>query len=190
MNTVLPAGIFADIDLVHLFNNRAFTTTETLTDGAFNVWRNSLPAPRESINDCMSCSLSFTVQHSGLRSDNVQTLGQTVRLPSIPRARGAHIHFLGASERASRGTVLMVDSSGRREIGTLVLPDLWEGMARGTAHLAYRSSSVHYPHHVQNRIGLTLWHHALYFAAPDLDHLILPRNPAMHIFAMAIEAVS
>lgn len=187
MSTHALQNLAEPADLTSHFNNRGFTTTSSLGHGELNVWRNSIPAT-ETLDSCSHCGTPFTVRSAGLELDNVVTLGQRIELSRTFTKGIRAIHFIGASERASSGNILL--AQGARVLGseTLVLPDLWEGMPRGSTHLAYRSPQVHYPHHIQERLGLTLWHHTLSWRGDSIDAILLPRNPAMHVFGITIEA--
>lgn len=165
-------------------NNRASTHPDELEQGAFNVWRNSLPAPVH-LSRCSGCPRELDLELSGRRPDNAVADGQTIQ---FPRAVYTSLHLVGAGERAVDDTGWLCDGSQFVAGLRIQVADLWEGSSRwpGT-HLAYRSETVHYPHHVQAHLGLTLWHQRIVAPNVAIDAFTLPINPAIHLFAAFLD---
>lgn len=169
------------VPLGGLVNNQGSTRESALTDGQLNVWRNSLPAGR--IDTCDDCGLDLQIVLPGQGPDNVVALGQVI---PFPRGHYRELHVIGAGERAVDETILLCDGHAPVSRLSLSMPDLWEGQPRREAHLAHRSLTVHYPHHVQVDLSLTLWHHQIALPNQPADRIVLPHNLALHIFAVRL----
>ncbi|WP_330242393.1 hypothetical protein [Streptomyces sp. NBC_00525] len=165
-------------------NNQAATTPDNLAAGRLNVWRNSLPA--------RSAPLEIVVDDVPLRSapldgrgpDNVLCSGQRIE---VPERRWDWLYVIGCGERRVRDVVTWHFSNGTVDRDQLALSDLWEGRSDFGEDLALRTSVIHYPHHVQERIGITLWCQRVPVTSrKPLGAMSLPRNPAVHLFAMTL----
>jgi len=162
-------------------NNQAATTPENLADGRLNVWRNSLPAqpaPLELMVDGVPLRSS---RLDGRGPDNVLCSGQRIE---VPERRWDWLYVIGCGERRVRDVVTWHFSNGTVDRDHLALSDLWEGRSDLGEELALRTEVIH---HVQERIGITLWCQRVPVTSrKPLGAISLPRNPAVHLFAMTL----
>ncbi|MGW6534360.1 hypothetical protein ACWGBV_03925 [Streptomyces sp. NPDC055051] len=165
-------------------NNQAATTPDNLADGRLNVWRNSIPAqpgPLERVVDGVPLR---TARLDGRGPDNVLCAGQRIE---VPERRWDWLYVVGCGERRVRDVVTWHFSDGSADRDHLALPDLWEGRSDRGEELALRTDVIHYPYHVQERIGITLWCQRVPITARQpLSAISLPKNPAVHLFAMTL----
>lgn len=169
------------LDLTELLDNQAATTQDNLGAGRLNVWRNSMPAPGVPINaECDGVALR-SVTLTGTTPDNVRCDGQIVAVE--PAGRYDWIYLLCTSERRSAASVVCYYRGGLSSEQDLHVSDLWDGAPGHGEILAYRSSAIHYPHHVQRRVGITVWAQRVPVTwRGELTHIRLPRGGAVHLF--------
>lgn len=170
------------IDLRPLFNNQAATNQQTLADGRFNVWRNSWPADETSVISASDGRVNLqTARFDGMRNDNVQCRGQFLSVPNT--AQYDWLYLLCASERRSLSTFVFFFTDGYVWEQKVAVSDLWEGSPGHGELLASRSATVHYPHHVQRNLGLTIWLQRVAIQPMlNLEYIQLPDNPGLHLF--------
>lgn len=167
------------LDLNGLLDNRSTTTPDRLDQGRLNVWRNSFPAAGVIHVECDGVKLRADL--AGHRDDNVRCDGQVVNVS--PVARYDWLYFLACSERRSRSRFVQYFGGGHTWEQDVDVSDLWEGSPAHGELLAWRSEMIHYPTHVQPRVGLTLWVQRLPIPPRlPLTHLRLPRGGAVHLF--------
>ncbi|NEB74966.1 hypothetical protein G3I40_06920 [Streptomyces sp. SID14478] len=155
--------------------------------GAFNIWGNAFPAgelPCGTLTAHDRVPFRFPAA-DGVRPDHLRCRGQRIALPA---GRTDWIHVLGAAERRTEDGVLLeyADGSVRRQ--WLRLSDFWpETGPRFGERLAYRTTAMLYPRHEQYTMSPSIWHQRVPVAVPDgLTALVLPHNPAMHLFALTL----
>ncbi|MEV0575044.1 MULTISPECIES: hypothetical protein [unclassified Streptomyces] len=165
-------------------NNQAATTPENLTEGRLNVWRNSLPAQPAPLDIVVDDVPLRSAPLDGRGPDNVLCSGQRIE---VPERRWDWLYVIGCGERRVRDVVTWHFSNGTVDRDQLALSDLWEGRSDFGEDLALRTDVIHYPHHVQERIGITLWCQRVPVTSrKPLGAMSLPRNPAVHLFAMTL----
>jgi hypothetical protein len=172
-------------------NNSAISPSDDTGTGAFNVWGNSYPAEHlpEPGSRFPVGGVPFVFARSGDAGDNVRCDGQFLDLPP---GRYDWIHVLAASERRTEETVALHFSGGPVDFEALRVSDFWSGAAPAFGdRLAVRTPVMHYPHHVQERVTALLWAQRLPVTRRGvLVGLRLPRNVAVHVFALTLEAVT
>ncbi|WP_220182803.1 hypothetical protein [Sphaerisporangium album] len=118
--------------------------------------------------------------------DNIRCAGQYVELPE---GRYDWIHLLTAAERRTEDTVALHFAGGEVDFEPLRVSDFWARAhaAFGEAK-AFETPVMHYPHHVQPRVEALMWSQRVPVTrrAP-LRGLRLPRNVAIHLFAMTLQ---
>ncbi|WP_327674369.1 hypothetical protein [Kitasatospora sp. NBC_00458] len=172
------------LELEPFLNNQAATTPENLADGRLNVWRNSLPAQPAPLELLVDDVPLRSARLDGHGPDNVLCAGQRIE---VPERRWDWLYVIGCGERRVRDVVTWHFSDGTVDRDHFALSDLWEGRSGFGEELALRTDVIHYPHHVQERIGITLWCQRLPITTrKPLGALSLPRNPAVHLFAMTL----
>lgn len=165
-------------------NNQAATTPENLSDGRLNVWGNSLPAQSAPLEIVVDGIPLRSARLDGRGPDNVRCSGQRIE---VPERRWDWLYVIGCGERRVRDVVTWHLSDGAVDRDQFALSDLWEGRSDFGEELALRTDVIHYPHHVQERIGITLWCQRVPVTSRrPLGAMSLPRNPAVHFFAMTL----
>ncbi|MFJ4670416.1 hypothetical protein [Kitasatospora purpeofusca] len=165
-------------------NNQAATTPANLADGRLNVWRNSLPAQDAPLELLVDGVPLRTARLDGTGPDNVRCAGQRIE---VPERRWDWLYLIGCGERRVRDVLTWHFSDGTVDRDHLALSDLWEGRSDFGEELALRTDVIHYPHHVQERIGITLWCQRVPVTSrKPLTAMSLPRNPAVHLFALTL----
>ncbi|MFF3482661.1 hypothetical protein ACFYXC_05195 [Streptomyces sp. NPDC002701] len=155
--------------------------------GAFNIWGNAFPA------DELPCGERVEVdgvpflfpEADGVRPDHLRCRGQRIPLTG-PRADW--IHVLGAAERRTEDEVLLEYADGTVRRQWLRISDFWpQTPARFGESLAFRTARLLYPRHEQHTMSPSIWHQRVPVAVPGgLSALVLPDNPAMHLFALTL----
>ncbi|MEU5690219.1 hypothetical protein [Actinosynnema sp. NPDC020468] len=178
------------LDLTDFLDCAGITPEDGLGTGAFNIWSNTFPAAelpaRGSDVVVDGVPFRFPAEHpSG--ADNVRCARQLV---PVPRGRYDWIHVLAAAERRTEDEVLLHFADGSVDAEWLRVSDFWpETPARFGESAAFRCTRLHYPRHVQRNMGPVIWRRRV--AVPreeDLVALRLPDNPAVHVFALTLEA--
>jgi len=180
------------VDLSPHANNTGVTSADNLSGGAFNIWANTypreeLPAPGRGIV-LGSVPFRFPVPAAD-GSDNVRCTGQLVALPP---GRYDWIYLLAAAERRTEDIVHLHFADGTSDPEWLRVSDFWpETPGRFGERESIRCAVLHYPRHVQPRMGPVIWRERV--PVPREDTLVamrLPDNPAVHLFAATLLAGS
>ncbi len=180
--TVLP------VDLASYFDNLGITGETDLGSGEFNIWFNSFPAeelpPPGNITRIGGIPFLFPAP-SVSGKDNFRCSGQLI---DLPHGRYDWIYLLGAAERRSEDFLYLHYADGSADPEWLRVSDFW---AETPAHFGeqhcLRCTCLHYPRHVQRRMGPAIW--CCRVPVPRLTELTglrLPDNPAIHIFALSL----
>ncbi|CAL9621743.1 hypothetical protein SUDANB6_05879 [Streptomyces sp. enrichment culture] len=165
-------------------NNQAATTPGNLGEGRLNVWRNSIPAQPEPLELVVDGVPLRSARLDGDGPDNVVCAGQRIE---VPERRWDWLYVIGCGERRVRDVITWHFADGSVDRDQLALSDLWEGRSDHGEELALRTDVIHYPYHVQERIGITLWSQRVPITSRQpLTALSLPENPAVHLFAMTL----
>lgn len=173
------------MDLRPHLNNQGATRPDRPDTGRLNVWRNSLPADGRPISTSCDGVVLHSVPLTGGSPDNVLCRGQVVELPGPVRADWTYL--LCCAERRSRATLTYYFDDGSSCEQPWLVSDLWEGEAAFGEQPAHRSGAIHYPHHVQPGIGITLWVQRV--PVPPrlpLTALRLPRTANVHVFSAVL----
>ncbi|MFJ4713453.1 hypothetical protein [Streptomyces sp. NPDC088785] len=169
-------------------NNQAATTPGNLADGRLNVWRNSMPARPEPLELLVDGVPLRTAPLDGGGPDNVLCAGQRIE---VPARRWDWLYLIGCGERRVRDVITWHFADGHVDRDGFALSDLWEGRSDYGEELALRTDTIHYPFHVQERIGITLWCQRVPITSRHpLGALTLPENPAVHLFALTLAGPS
>ncbi|RII13381.1 hypothetical protein DSC45_23815 [Streptomyces sp. YIM 130001] len=155
--------------------------------GAFNIWGNAFPAeelPCGNLTELDRVPFRFPAA-DGKRPDHLRCRGQRIPLPAV---RADWIHVLGAAERRTEDSVLVEYADGTVRRQWLRLSDFWPQTGpRFGERLAFRTTAMLYPRHEQNTMSPSIWHQRVPLAVADgLSALVLPHNPAMHLFALTL----
>lgn len=177
------------IDLGPVRNNVGATDVNHLGSGRLNVWRNSFPSaelPRAGLFIATDVPYDFPVTAPG-EPDNVVCAGQRI---DVPPARYDWIYLLACSERRAEDIVYLHYVTGAVDAEALRVSDFWPGSEPRFGEVeAIRCGSIHFPRHVQARVGPRIWQQRLPVPRQeDLHYLCLPHNRAIHIFAMSAVA--
>lgn len=193
--TVTPAryvstATFLPVDLGNYFDNRGLTSAADLSSGEFNIWFNSFPAEEllHSDNAVEIGGVPFLFPGRAANGkDNFRCSGQRIALPA-----GSYdwIYLLGAAERRSEDFLYLHYADGSTDPEWLRVSDFWpETPAHFGEQHQLRCTCLHYPRHVQQRMGPAIW--CCRVPVPRLTELAalrLPDNPAIHIFALSLMA--
>ena len=169
----------------HLNNVGATFSTNTRT-GAFNVWGNSfaaehLPPAGPVVVD--GVRFDFPAVGTG-ETDNVRCDGQLVDVPA-----GAYdwLYVLAAAERRAEDDVTLHFEDGQVDFEALRISDFWAAEAAFGERLAFESPVMHYPRHVQPNVPARLWSQRVPVTRrATLETIRLPRNVAIHVFALTL----
>jgi hypothetical protein len=165
-------------------NNQAATRPDNLADGRLNIWRNSLPAQSEPLEIVVDGVPLRSTRLDGHGPDNLVCSGQRIE---VPERRWDWLYVIGCGERRVRDVLTWHFCDGSASRDQVELSDLWEGRSDYGEELALRTDVIHYPHHVQERIGITLWCQRVPITRRrPLRAIVLPENPAVHLFAMTL----
>ncbi|MER0240489.1 hypothetical protein AAHZ94_00295 [Streptomyces sp. HSW2009] len=176
------------IDLRPHFDNRGITGPDELAKGEFNIWSNSFPAdelpPPGGHTDVGGLPFLFPAPRED-GADNLRCAGQYVELPP---GRHDWIYLLAAAERRSEDAVHLHYASGAVDPEWLRVSDFW---AETPAHFGESAgltcTVLHYPRHVQQRMGPSVWRTRVPVPREeDLTAIRLPDNPAIHLFALSL----
>jgi hypothetical protein len=179
---------FRVLDLRAVFDNDAISTRANPGDGAFNVWGNTLPA--ESLPESGSLigvrGVPFRFPPTGDGELNtVVCRGQLLRLPP---AHVDWLHLLAASERRTEDTVHVHYADGAVDPEWIRVSDFWPAAPHFGEVLAFRCPVMHYPRHVQPGVEGQIWMTRVpVVRRTPLAALRLPRNVAIHVFALTLE---
>jgi hypothetical protein len=176
------------VDLSALRDNIALTTPPTISAGALNVWGNSLPAVEVPGSPTSAAGVPFVISPGdGRHPDNVRAAGQLIDLPGVP---AEWLHVLVTAERALEDHVHVHYQDGTVDQEWLRVSDFWPAEPRFGEELVVRTTRMHYPRHVDPRLGGQLWATRIPVVrrvAPVA--LRLPHDPALHLFALTVESI-
>ena len=176
-------------ELRAVFDNVGATTADDLANGRFNVWGNSFAAehlPSGGTVEVGGVEFAFP-EVGGGRPDNVRCEGQYV-----PVTPGTYdwIHLLAAAERRTEDELALHFDGGQVDFEPLRISDFWAASPAFGERLAFESPEMHYPHHVQANVPAMLWEQRVPVTRRAvLTALRLPRNPAVHVFAITLRGV-
>lgn len=176
------------VDLAAHLDNVALTAPDALAAGALNVWRNSLPAGCLPAAPITKAGVPFMpCPGDGTRPDNVRAAGQLITLPLV---EADWLHLLATAERAAEEQMHVHYQDGSVDSEWLRVSDFWPSGPRFGEELVVRSARMHYPRHVQQRLGGQLWATRVpVVRRVPVAALRLPDNPAIHLFALTVESV-
>lgn len=181
-----PALTGRHVALAAALNNVASTPASRTSQGAFNVWRNSFAAEElPSGSTVLVDGLSFQVHHlSDQQPDNVRCDGQ---LLDVPAGRYDWLYLIAAAERRVEDEICLFFADQTADFEPVRISDFWAAPPVFGETPAFGSQAMHYPHHVQFGVPATMWCQRVPVTRrADLVGLRLPRNPALHIFAMTL----
>jgi hypothetical protein len=175
------------VDISGHRNNTAISAATGTGAGGFNVWGNSfaaeyLPAGGSLVH-VDGVPFHFPPVCEG--PDNVRCAGQFLR---VPEGRYDWIHVLAASERRCEDTVELSFADGSVDAEMLRISDFWAAPAWFGEVKAFESLVMHYPHHVQPGVPAVLWAQRVPVTRrAGLTGFLLPRNVAVHLFAVTLQ---
>jgi hypothetical protein len=175
------------VDISGHRNNTAISAATATGAGAFNVWGNSfaaeyLPTGRSLVH-VDGVPYEFPPVCEG--PDNVRCAGQFI---DVPAGRYDWIHALAASERRCEDSVELNFADGSVDAEWLRISDFWAAPPWFGEIKAFESLVMHYPHHVQRGVPAVMWAQRIPVTRrADLIGILLPRNVAMHVFAITLQ---
>lgn len=184
----VSTATFLPVDLANHFDNRGITSASDLSSGEFNIWFNSFPAeelpPPGNTVEIGGVPFLFPAPNANGK-DNFRCAGQ--RIP-LPPGHYDWIYLLGAAERRSEDFLYLHYADGTTDPEWLRVSDFW---AETPAHFGeqhnLRCTRLHYPRHVQRRMGPAIWCSRVPVPrSTELAALRMPDNPAIHIFALSL----
>ncbi|MCD9196197.1 hypothetical protein [Streptomyces albireticuli] len=175
------------VNLAEHADNTGITRADTLSAGAFNIWGNTFPADELPAGGPVvvdGVPFLFPEAAPG-RPDNIRCAGQLIE---VPTGRYDWIQLLTAAERRTEDQVLLHYADGSVDPEWLRVPDFWpETGSRVGGSPAFTCTRMHYPRHVERKMGPVIWRHRVPVPREsDLGALRLPDNPAVHVFAMTL----
>lgn len=186
----LPAGParpeFCLIGLDDLLDNRATTGTADLDQGRLNAWGNSFPAEElpQPGTQIEVAGIPFVWANAHAHGDNVRCAGQLIELPP---GQYDWIYLLAASERRSEDTLWAYYDDGHADPLPVGISDFLDGTPAFGELSAFRTTRMHYPHHVQHGLPTTMWLTRVGMPRRGNAQAIrFPRLVAMHIFALTL----
>lgn len=180
------AAEFRMVDLDDLLNNRATTSTSDLDSGRLNAWGNSFPADELPKPGALIevAGIPFTWARATPEGDNVRCEAQLIE---IPPGQYDWIYLLAASERRSEDTIWAHYDDGHADPLRVGVSDFLDGTPAFGEVSAFRTSRMHYPHHVQERLPTTMWLTRVGMPRRGTAvSLRLPRSVAIHVFALTL----
>ncbi len=177
---------FCLIGIDDLLNNRATTSVSDLDSGRLNAWGNSFPAEELPTPGALIevAGIPFTWANAHAKGDNVRCEGQVI---DIPPGQYDWIYLLAASERRSEDTIWAHYEDGHADPLRVGVSDFLDGTPAFGELTAFRTSRMHYPHHVQERLPTTMWLTRVGMPRRGIaQSLRLPRLVAMHVFALTL----
>jgi hypothetical protein len=181
---------FRPVDLADHLNNQGVSAPDDTRSGSFNVWGNSfpadhLPAPGARVTQA---GVPFVLPDRHPDGDNVRCAGQFL---TVPTGRYDWIHLLAASERRTEDRVALHFADDSVDFEALRVSDFWAEAAPAFGdELAFQTPVMHYPHHVQPRVPALMWVQRVPVTRrQDLVGFRLPRNIAIHLFAVTLQGV-
>jgi hypothetical protein len=184
------ADRFTPVDLTAHWNNRAASTVTEKGAGRFNVWRNSFPSEHlPAAGDRVTVGgVPFDFPEPTEHGDNMRCAGQFVELPP---GHYDWIRLLASAERRLEDTVALHFADSQVDFEAVRVSDFWAAPAWFGETAACRTPVMHYPHHVQEGVPATLWSQRVAVTRrAALTGVRLPRNTALHVFALTLQATS
>lgn len=181
------ARLYQPVGLDALVNHRAATTPGDLDQGAFNVWRNSLPVEHlpEPGGLFDVDGVPFVMATRSDAGDNVQCTGQML---AVAPGRYDWIHLLASAERRTEEDVALHFDDGQVDFEAVRVSDFWAAPAAFDEPEAVRTPTMHYPHHVQQHLSAVIWAPRVPVTRRvPLVALRLPRTLSLHLFAVTLE---
>ncbi|MER7515583.1 hypothetical protein [Streptomyces sp. NPDC126499] len=175
------------VDISAHLDNTAISAATNTKAGAFNVWGNSfaaeyLPAGGSLVH-VAGVPFRFPPVCDG--PDNIRCAGQFL---ALPEGRYDWIHVLAASERRCEDTVELHFADGSVDAEALRVSDFWSAPAWFGEVKAFESLVMHYPHHVQRDVSAVMWAQRVPVTRrAGLAGVRLPRNVAVHVFALTLQ---
>ena len=179
---------FQVTNLAPAFNNDSISTAANPGDGGFNVWGNTLPAESlpesRSLVEVHHVPFRFPPKEDG-ELNNIVCCGQLLQVPTF---KVDWLHMLAASERRAEDTIYIHYVDGAVDPEWIRVSDFWPANSCFGELLAFRCSVMHYPHHVQPHVEGQIWMMRIPIVRrTQLVGIRLPRNIAIHIFALTLE---
>lgn len=174
------------VDLSGHVNCVGIEPTARPGSGAFNIWHNTFPLaelpPAGSVTVVGGVPFLFPAA-DGTRPDNVRCRGQRIALPVD---RVDWLHLLAASERRTEDALSVHYADGTTRTQWLRVSDFWpETPPRFGELLAFRTSAMLYPNHVDSRMPPAIWRQRVPVSVrAGVVAVTLPDNPAIHVFAL------
>jgi hypothetical protein len=187
---MLVSAVTRLCDPVDISGHRDNTAISSATDtqaGGFNVWGNSFAAEYLPAGDSLVqvAGVPFCFPPVCDGPDNIRCAGQFVEVPV-----GSYdwVHVLGAAERRCEDTVELTFTDGSVDAELLRLSDFWAAPAWFGEVKAFETPVMHYPHHVQRGVSAVMWAQRVPVTRrASLAGIRLPRNIAMHVFAVTLQ---
>jgi hypothetical protein len=175
------------IDISGHRNNIGISAATATSVGAFNVWGNSFAAEYLPAGGSLVevAGVPFCFPPVGDGPDNVRCAGQFLEVPT-----GSYdwVHVLGAAERRCEDTAELTFVDGSVDAEALRLSDFWAAPAWFGEAKAFESPLMHYPHHVQRGVSAVMWAQRVPVTRrAELAGIRLPRNVAVHVFAVTLQ---
>lgn len=175
------------IDLSAHLNNVAATSATATDAGQFNVWGNSfasLNLPAGPVVDVDGIEFRVGQLHSS-EPDNVRCEGQHI---TVDPGRYDWLYVIASAERRVEDELALYFSDSNVDFEPIRISDFWAAPPAFGETVAFQSSTMHYPHHVQFGITATMWCQRVPIVRrADLVGLRLPRNSALHIVAATLQ---
>jgi hypothetical protein len=117
--------------------------------------------------------------------DNLRCSGQLI---PVPVDRYDWFYLLAAGERRTEDEVLLHYAGGAVDPEWIRVSDFWpETPPRFGEQESLRCRTLHYPRHVQDRMGPVIWRERVPVPREEpLAAVRLPDNPALHVFAITL----
>ncbi|QGV77871.1 hypothetical protein [Streptomyces ficellus] len=182
-----PTRLCDPVDISGHRNNTAVSAATETKAAAFNVWGNSfaaeyLPAGGTLVH-IAGVPFRFPPVCDG--PDNIRCAGQFL---DLPEGRYDWIHVLAAAERRCEDTAELHFDDGSVDPEPLRVSDFWSAPAWFGEVKAYESPVMHYPHHVQRNVSAVMWAQRVPVTRrAGLTGVRLPRNDALHLFAVTLQ---
>lgn len=179
------------MDLTGHLNNKSVTTESGKKNGRLNVWRNTIPSQHFAAAGTRVEIDGIPYALGGAEDapegyDNVRCAGQY--LP-VPEGSYDWIRFLATSERRTETEVAVHFADGQVDFEPLRVSDLWHAPAWFGESVAFRTPTMHYPHHVQERVAAGVFGVRVPVTRQTpVRGLRLPRHVAVHVFALTLQS--
>ena len=186
----LRASRFSCLPLNDHFDGTGLTARDGLAEGTLNIWGNSLPAEElpvpGSVVTVGGVPFLFPASNSA-RGDNLRCRSQRLLVPS---GRWDWLHVLCTAERRTEDPLLVEYAEGTTREQWLRVSDFWpETPPRFGELLAFRCGQLNYPQHAQHGMIPSIWAQRIPMTVPTgIRGVQLPENPAMHLFALTLQA--